>query len=87
MLDPNIEPALTLLFDADLAVAMHRLKTERKLDRIEKEPIEFFNTVQQAYYALLNENSQRIKLISTNVSIAETEQNLLVYLNEFMKNA
>lgn len=84
MLDPLIEPQLTILFDASLEIAMNRLKTERKLDRIEQEPVEFFNRVQQAYYQLQKEYPKRIKLAPTNVSIEETEQCVQSILDEFM---
>lgn len=84
ILDPLIEPQLTILFDASLEIAMNRLKTERKLDRIEQEPVEFFNRVQQAYYQLQKEFPKRIKLAPTNVSIEETEQRVQSILDEFV---
>ncbi|MDD3267580.1 MAG: dTMP kinase [Burkholderiales bacterium] len=81
LLEPHIKPDLTFLFDAPLHVAMERLNSARTKDRIEKESLEFFERVQNSYYKLAEENSDRIKLISTEGKFSETRKKITEYLD------
>lgn len=84
LLEPRLVTDATFLFDAPLDVALERLRTDRDLDRIEQEPREFFNRVQQAYYQIANSEPERMKIISTNQTIAETRDALVKYVDEVL---
>lgn len=84
LLVPQLKTDATFLFDAPLEIAMERLKSDRELDRIEQESQDFFNRVQQTYYQLLQEEPERIKLVSTDCSIVNTRDILLKHLDNLL---
>ena len=57
-------PALTLLLDMDSATARQRIhQAGRALDRIESQPMEFFEKVRQGYLDLARAEPGRIRII------------------------
>lgn len=84
LMNPPLLPNLTLLFDVKLDIALQRLKTERVLDRMEKESLDFFTRVQNTYHQLAKEDSTRIKLINTEYSIPENQQEIKRYLDTLL---
>jgi len=58
----DLEPDLTLLFDAPIDVGMARIE-HREADRFELEDREFFERVRQTYLELARAHPQRIKII------------------------
>lgn len=84
MLDKFTLPDLTFLFDIPLKTARARVLAKSHLDRIEQEDLDFFNKVHLAYRHLAVNNSERVKLISTNVTITQTHENLVHYLDELL---
>lgn len=65
----NLKPDLTLLYDISAEAAQKRLGEEK--DRMESAGIEFHKKVRNGYLKLLEENSDRIKLIDADKSIEE----------------
>ncbi|RTL02810.1 MAG: dTMP kinase [Proteobacteria bacterium] len=84
LLEPTLKTDATFLFDAPLDVALERLRSNRDLDRIEQEPREFFNRVQQAYYQIANEEPYRVKIIRTDQTIPETRSVLIKHVDELL---
>lgn len=57
-------PDLTLVLDMDAATAWQRIHASgREMDRMESQPIEFFQKVREGYLALAQAEPQRIKVI------------------------
>jgi dTMP kinase len=57
-------PELTVLLDMDPATAYQRIHaTGRELDRMESQPLAFFEKVRQGYLSLAESDSTRIKLV------------------------
>lgn len=81
LLEPRLKTDITFLFDVPLKLAMNRLQRSRQLDRIEKEPEEFFSRVQNTYYQLANSEPERIKIIMTNREIEKTREEIICYLD------
>lgn len=60
----DLQPDLTLIFDAPVAVAQQRLHASTaNPDRFEQEQSAFFERVRSAYLRLANENPGRVRLI------------------------
>jgi len=60
----NLQPDLTLIFDAPVAIAMQRLHAATsKPDRFEQEQAAFFERVRAAYLRIATENPERVRLI------------------------
>jgi dTMP kinase len=81
----NLRPDLTILFDAPLNVAFERMKQRGKIDRFESESILFFERVRNAYLALATEHPTRIKIISTDCSIEETQAEIIKILDSALE--
>ncbi|MCM2288056.1 MAG: dTMP kinase [Sulfuritalea sp.] len=65
----DLQPDLTLIFDAPVAVAQQRLHAATSQpDRFEQEQSEFFERVRAAYLRIAHENSARVRLIDATQS-------------------
>lgn len=61
----NLQPDRTVLFDINPEEASKRLKGTRTLDRFEKENIEFFKRVRQAYLDRATQNPTRFFIVNS----------------------
>jgi dTMP kinase len=60
----NLQPDLTLIFDAPVAIAQQRLHAATaNPDRFEQEQAAFFERVRAAYLRIASENPHRVRLI------------------------
>jgi dTMP kinase len=66
----DLEPDLTLLFDAPVEVGLARI-SDRETDRFERESHAFFERVRRAYLDLADRFPNRIKLIDATQSAAQ----------------
>lgn len=65
----DLQPDLTLIFDAPVAIAQQRLHAATSQpDRFEQEQSEFFERVRTAYLRIAHENSTRVRLIDATQS-------------------
>lgn len=65
----DLQPDLTLIFDAPVAVAQQRLHAATSQpDRFEQEQSEFFDRVRAAYLRIARENPARVRLIDATQS-------------------
>lgn len=77
----DLEPDLTLIFDAPVAVAQQRLHAATaNPDRFEQEQSAFFERVRSAYLRLANENPDRVKLIDATQTLSSINKELEVIL-------
>lgn len=65
-------PDLTLLFWLDSQTARRRLALSGLADRIEREPLPFFERVSKAYLSLKQEQPERIRLVDAGGTMEET---------------
>ncbi len=80
----NLQPDLTLIFDAPVAVARQRLQANTaKPDRFEQEQSAFFERVRAAYLRIATENPGRVRVIDatqTPSNINKTLENIVAAL-------
>lgn len=78
----DLQPDLTLLFDAPLDVARERLdKGTATPDKFEREQREFFFNVRAAYLKRARQFSQRIKVINSARDLGEIRAELAVLVD------
>lgn len=61
----DLQPDRTVLFDIDPEVASKRVALARNLDRFEKENIDFFSRVRNAYLTRAKQSPQRFLIINS----------------------
>jgi len=69
-------PDLTLLFDVEVEEGLKRAKNRSKPDRFERENINFFKLIRNAYLEQAKLDTRRIKIIDNNQTITDVYQQL-----------
>ena len=71
----TLKPDLTILLDLDTEIGIKRAMERQsgKLDRIETESLDFFETIRKGYLELAKNEPNRIKIINGILSISEIE--------------
>lgn len=62
----DLQPDCTILFDVAPEVAAQRLAAARQLDRFEKENLDFFTRVRNAYLTRARQNPERFLIVNTD---------------------
>jgi dTMP kinase len=73
---PDLQPDLTLFFDAPVEVALQRLANNVSLDRFEQEQADFFERVRAGYRKRIQEHPQRYVVIDAAQTLEKVKQNL-----------
>ena len=81
---PHLQPVLTLLFDVPLDVARARLDATRTLDKFEQEKADFFAACRHEYLRRAAQFPQRIIVVDSTKSIAETRASLCAALEKLL---
>lgn len=81
---PHLQPDLTLLFDVPLDVARARLDATRTLDKFEQEQADFFSACRQEYLRRAAQFPQRIVVIDSTQSIAQTQDQIRGILDKLL---
>lgn len=77
----DFHPDLTFIFDADPELGLKRAQhRSHHLDRFERETIDFFERVRQAYLIRAKTDPKRYQVIDASRSISEIQQELLEIL-------
>lgn len=80
----DLNPGLTFVFDVPLEVSKERLfKTGKIPDKFESEDDSFKERVNQGYKNIVKKNPGRCKLIDSSKSIEDTKEQVMVQLDEF----
>lgn len=61
----NLQPDRTVLFDIDPKVAAQRVAQARSMDRFEKESLDFFTRVRNAYLTRAKESPERFLIVNS----------------------
>ncbi len=85
LIQGNLKPDLTLLFDAPVELGMERARTRSTLDRFESEKISFFEQVRRAYLLQAELHPERIKVIKANQSLLEVQRTLVNAVGTFLR--
>lgn len=73
---PDLQPDLTLFFDAPVEIARQRLTNNASLDRFEQEQADFFERVRAGYHRRVSQNPQRYIVINAAQSLDIIKQKL-----------
>ena len=84
MVQDGFNPDLTLLLDVEPDVSRGRI-SDRELDRIEKENLEFYRRVRAGYLDLAGK-LERIKLIDASKNLESVGSEIRRHLSEFISS-
>jgi dTMP kinase len=73
---PDLQPDLTLLFDVSAELGQSRVARIKSLDRFEREDVEFFTRVRNAYLERLRQWPNRMVSIDGSMPIADIKREL-----------
>lgn len=84
----NIIPDLVIYLDLDPKIGLERkFKARQDLDRMDRETIDFYNKVRNAYLKFAKENPSLIKVIDASKPLEEVKQRVLdLTLEKINKN-
>lgn len=85
LVQKNLQPDLTFLFDLPVEVSIKRLKKTRKLDKFEKEEKDFHENVRTKYLMLAKNNPKRFSVLNSEKSIDEIQSQIKIKLDELLK--
>ena len=81
----NLMPELTILLDLDAEASLaRRNKTGEAPDRLEREKVEFFEAVRQAYLKMAAAEPYRWVVIDANQSVEQMQAQIRVRLDEVL---
>jgi len=81
----DLQPDLTLLLDAPLAISAERQATRERRDRFEQESAEFFGRVRKAYLDLAARAPGRIRLIDAARPLADVQEDIQRALRDLIQ--
>ena len=81
----DLEPDLTLLFDLPVELSIERLNNSRVLDRFEKQNYEFHQKVRESYLNIANKNKDRFCIIDSTRSISDIQDEITKILDIIIK--
>lgn len=85
LVQKNLQPDLTFLFDLPVEVSIKRLKKTRKLDKSEKEEKDFHENVRKKYLMIAKNNPKRFSVLNSEKSIDEIQSQIKIKLDELLK--
>jgi dTMP kinase len=86
LVQEEIKPSLTFIFTVPLEISKQRLAQTGKIpDKFERESDEFFIKINQAYKNIFKKEKHRCKLVDSSRTIEETNEQVLLYLEEFYR--
>lgn len=85
LVQKNLQPDLTFLFDLPVEVSIKRLKKTRKLDKFEKEEKDFHKNVRKKYLTIAKNNPKRFSVLNSEKSIDEIQSQIKIRLDELLK--
>lgn len=78
----QVQPDLTLLFDASVETGLQRARDRGGADRFESEELDFFTRVREAYLDRARRAPERIKLVNAELSMEQVKAQLSTLLGE-----
>lgn len=83
----NFKPDQTLLFDAPIEIGLERVKIRKEgQDRIEKEKMDFFERVRNAYLARAKDSSH-YTIINAAQSLSDVQQQITLFTKKLLNHA
>ncbi len=76
LVQQQLQPNVTLLFDASVQTGLSRAKKRGEADRFEAETVSFFERVRQTYLDRAREQPQRFRIIDAEQTLVAVEQQI-----------
>lgn len=70
----DLQPDITLLFDVPVEVSVARLAGARSPDKFERESVDFFRKIRDAYLERAHQNPQRFRVIDASKSLEDVSK-------------
>ncbi len=81
----NLLPDLTILLDLEAGAAMaRRSKTGAEPDRLEREKVEFFEAVRQAYLAMAKAEPQRWLIVDASQTVDQMQAQIRARIDQIL---
>jgi dTMP kinase len=80
----GFRPDLTLLLDVPVKVGLARASKRGAMDRFEREQVEFFERVRQAYIELAATHHERYRIIDASLPLAQVQARLGKVVQQFL---
>ncbi len=81
----DLQPDLTFLFDLPVEVSIRRLNKTRELDKFEREGKEFHENIRKKYLNLAKLYPERFFVLNSENSIEEIQNQIKIRLDELLK--
>ena len=85
LVQDNLRPDLTVIFDLDPSVGLERARQRGQLDRIESQKLEFFQRVREGYQNIASREGDRCLLIDASQTRETVRQSLRAALENRMQ--
>ena len=85
LVQDNLRPDLTVIFDLDPSVGLERARQRGQLDRIESQKLEFFQRVREGYQNIASREGDRCLLIDASQTRETVRQRLRAALENRMQ--
>ena len=85
LVQDNLRPDLTVIFDLDPSVGLGRARQRGQLDRIESQKLEFFQRVREGYQNIASHEGDRCLLIDASQTRETVRQSLCAALEDRMQ--
>ena len=83
LIQKELEPDLTFLFDLPVSVSIERLKKTRKMDKFESENEAFHQSIRTAYLDIAKKNQDRFYIIDSTKEISIIQKQIRGVLDKF----
>lgn len=70
----DLQPDVTLLFDVPVEISIQRLSMARTPDKFERESVDFFSRIRNAYLERARQNPTRFRVIDANRPLQEVSK-------------
>ena len=80
LVQQQLQPNVTLVFDASVQTGLSRAKKRGEPDRFEAETVSFFERVRQTYLDRAREQPQRFRIIDAEQTLVAVEQQIAAIL-------
>jgi dTMP kinase len=80
----DLRPDLTLLLDLSVEIGLDRAGKRSEPDRFEKEEMQFFEAVRQAYLQIAWDEADRVKVVDASNPLYEVQARIAEVIQEFI---
>ena len=83
----DLRPDLTLLLDLSVEIGLERAGKRSEPDRFEKEEMQFFEAVRQAYLQIAWDEADRVKVVDASNPLYEVQARIAEVIQEFISQS